>query len=82
MESVNKAKLGQKQRTTTGSGEVKKERHETEQFACYLSPNKLSQPEENTPHPLLQVQRLTAEWLPSKLHNHNLHKAKGKKSFI
>lgn len=43
---------------------------------CYLSPHKLSQPEENTPHPLLQVERLTAEGLPSKLHNHNLYNAK------
>lgn len=54
----------------SGKTEIKRNR-----FACYLSPDKLSQPEENTPHPLFQVQRLTAEWLPSKLHNHNLHKA-------
>lgn len=53
-----------------------KEDRETDEFGCYLSPNKLSQPKENTPQPLCHVQRLTAEWLPSKLHNYNLHKAK------
>lgn len=55
---------------------------ETDEFARYLSPDKLSQPKENTPHPLFQIQRLTAEWLPSKLHNHNLHKPKHKSDKI
>lgn len=44
----------------------------------YLPPDELSQTEENTPHPLFQVQRFTAEGLPPKLHNQDLHKAKHK----
>lgn len=40
--------------------------------ARYLSPHQFSQSEEDAPHPLLQVQGLTAEGLPAKLHDHDL----------
>lgn len=63
--------------TTRRARKAKRENRKTDEFS-YLSPDKLSQPEENAPHPLVQVQRLTAEWLSSKLHNHNLHNAKHK----
>lgn len=65
--------VNRKREISLSGGQRKKEG-----FARYLSPDKFPQPEENAPHPLFQVQRLTAKWLPSKLHNHNLHKTQPK----
>lgn len=55
-----------------------KEKTDTDESRGYLAPDQLPQPKKNTPHPLLQVQRLAAERLPSKLHDHNLHRKKHK----
>lgn len=67
--------MEEQQNLTTGNY---KEKTDTEESLGYLAPDQLPQPKKNTPHPLLQVQRLTAERLPSKLHDHNLHRRKHK----
>lgn len=67
--------MEEQQNLTTGSY---KEKTDTDDSIGYLAPDQLPQPEKNTPHPLLQVQRLAAERLPSKLHDHNLHRRKHK----
>ena len=62
------------------SKEKKQGKHkDKDKCARYLTPYELPQSEENTPHPFFQVQRLTTEWLSSKLYNHNLHKTINKR---